>query len=467
MKTEIFTSMPFYNTSKLDELENRTKQQLKAESKDYFKISRPWYMRFFRTAFPPMVASYYQTDAVRMQKDVTKRTEEIASNRQQWEETVPDYLDLIALKSESEIYATKDSTLAEEQSTQASASTPATIVAMEPSMQTYPQLAPYLRAEMQFQDAVFLYGRQYALLHYPKDSVPEPIEEPPLVLPTVKHNILAGKSVINVIMLFLIVGAGIAYESAVFSSIFETLMNVHGFVKWLAVGSVLIMTKYFSFALYGTVKAFIQSHNRIRWRDLIHSRIIQVLLMLLVLNTCVFGFLYFFANQDKATEHEIATIRKEIQAIETARWMNPEGFGEKQQSRLEELEQKALLKEAQLEEKSPLLDTLKGVAMTLSSGMVLLADSIVMIYLMLALKSFMLSRKLARLRRAVTKDTIAANQRIMRLRLLYEKGFRIWSLFGQLRFLAKLRSGGTPPQAIFNPEEEKQPEYPFPLQHEY
>lgn len=467
MKKELFTQLPFYNTSKLDEIENRSKQQLKAESKDYYKISRPWYKRIFRASFPPMVASYYQTDAMRMQKDVTKRIEEIASNRQQWEETVPDYLDLIALKTGSETDAAEDSPVELEQSNHVSESAPAPILPMEPTMQVYPQLAPYLRAEMQFQDAIFIYGQQYAKLHYPVDYVPETINETLLILPTVKHNILAGKTLINIIMLFLIVGAGIAYESAVFGSIFGTLMNVTGVFKWLAVGSVLIMTKYFSFALYGTVKAFIQSHNRIRWRELIHSRIIQVLLVLLVVNTCVFGFLYFFANRDKATEHEIATIRKEVQTIETARWMNPEGFGDKQQSRLEELQQKVQVKEEQLEEKHPVLETLKGIAMTLSSGMVLLADSIVMIYLMLALKSYTLSRKLTRLRRSVNKDTIAANQRIMRLQMLYEKGFRIWSLFGQLRFIAKLRSGGTPSQAIFDPEEEKQPEYPFPLQQEY
>ena len=105
--------------------------------------------------------------------------------------------------------------------------------------------------------------------------------------------------------------------------------------------------------------------------------------------------------------------------------------------------------------------------MTLSSGMILLADSIVMIYLMLSLKSYTLARKLARLQKAVTKNTIAANQRIIRLQMLYKKGFRIWSLFGQLRFIAKLRSGGTPPNAIFDTEQEKQPEYPFPLQQEY
>lgn len=467
MKTEIFTQMPFYNTSKLDEIENRSKQQLKAESKDYYTISRPWYKRIFRAVFPPMVASYYQTDAVRMQKEVINRSEQIATNRQQWEETFPDYIDLISLKSETDSDSISTTVVASEESIQPTDLTPGIIVKMEPTMQSYNQLVPYLRAEMQFQDAIFIYGQQYAKLHYPVDSVPDAIEELPLILPTVKHNILAGKTLINIIMLFMIVGAGIAYESTVFSSIFGTLMHIQGVLKWLAVGSVLIMTKYFSFALYGTVKAFIQSHNRIRWRELIHSRIIQVLLVLLVVNTCVFGFLYFFANRDKATEHEIAIIRKQIQAIETARWMNPEGFGDKQKSRLEELQQKVQVKEEQLEEKSPFLDTLKGIAMTLSSGMVLLADSIVMIYLMLALKSYTLSRKLTRLRRSVNKDTIAANQRIMRLRMLYEKGVRIWSLFGQLRFIAKLRSGGSPPQAIFDPEEEKQPDYPFPLQQEY
>lgn len=467
MKIELFTPMPFYNISKLDEIENRTKQQLKAESKDYYTISRPWYKRFFRRLLIPKVASYYQTDTIRLQQTVIKRSEQIVSSRQQWNENMKDYIDLISLKTDAESNSVTASIALEEQPKQLTNSTPGKVVAMEPVMQSYNQLAPYLQAELQLQDAVFIYGRQYATLHYPISPITEVIEEPPLVLPTVKHNILAGKTLINIIMLFVIVGAGIAYESAVFSSIFGILMNISGILKWLAVGSVLIMTKYFSFALYGTIKAFIQSHNRICWKKLIHSRIIKVLLILLVLNTCTFGFLYFFANRDKTTEREIATTRKEIQAIETARWMNPEGFGEKQQSRLDELEETAGLKEMQLEEKSPFLETLKGVAMTLSSGMVLLADSIVMIYLMLALKSYTLSRKLTRLRRAVIKDTITVNQRIIRLRMLHEKGFRIWSLFGQLRFIAKLRSGGTPPNAIFDPEKEKQPEYPFPLQQEY
>lgn len=467
MKTDIYTPLPFYNSSKLDEIEDRTKQQLKAESKDYFTISRPWYRRIFRVISTPMVASYYQTDAMRLQKEVIKQAEKIATNRQQWDENVKDYIDLISIKSDADRNVARASIIAEEEPKQLTGPTFGTVDEIQPAMHSYKQFAPYLRSEIQFQDAVFIYGHKYAMLHYPKDSLPSPVDKQPLILPNVKQNILAGKTLINIIMLFVIVGAGIAYESAVFSSIFGILMNISGVLKWLAVGSVLIMTKYFSFALYGTVKAFIQNNNRIHWRELIHSRIIQLLLILLVLNTCAFGFLYFFANRDKTTEGEIAIIRKEMQSIETARWMNPEGFGEKQQARLDELDQKAQLKEILLEEKHPFIEMLKGVAMTLSSGMILLADSIVMIYLMLSLKSYTLARKLAHLRKAVTKNTIAANQRIIRLQMLYKKGFRIWSLFGQLRFIAKLRSGGTPPNAIFDPEQEKQPEYPFPLQQEY
>ncbi len=327
----------------------------------------------------------------------------------------------------------------------------------------------YLKGEQHLSDSMTLYGDSYAQSHYPKEYPEAKIKfgkgrysEKDLHMPNTETNILSGASFWKCLFYFLSFLGGMLSEMIVFQTILSNVFHLTGF-KALCISFIpLVIAKALGFSIYRIVKSFISKTNTLNWKTVRSSRFFYVLIIALLVYTTTLGFIYFSEIEHKRKIQQYSELRGDVQNQKSELEINPTAVSQNDKEKLDENKNKLAKLQTDAFEENGFITFLKGLLISLSSGLLILANAVLLNVSLLYFKSYNLKRKLGKLSISINKLENNFNYRVDLIATLRQKGYYIVSLIGQRLFIRSLKAGGSPISSHFR-EKEKTEDIPLPL----
>lgn len=327
----------------------------------------------------------------------------------------------------------------------------------------------YLKGEQDLSDAMTLYGDSYAQTHYPKECPEVQIKlgkgnysKNELHLPHTQTNLLSGASFWKCVFYFISFLAGMLSEMIVFQTILSNVFHLSGFKSVCIAFIPLVIAKVLGFSLYQIVKSFIAKRNTLNWKTVRSSRFFYVLIIALLIYTSTLGFIYFSEIEHKRKVEQYSELRIDVQNKKSELEINPTVVSQNDKDKLNENKEKLAKLQTEAFEQNGFITFLKGLLISLSSGLLLLTNAILLNVSLLYFKSYNLKRKLSKLSRSLITLENNFNYRVDQIATLRHKGYYIVSLIGQRLFIRSLKTGGSPIGSHFL-EKEKIQSIPLPL----
>lgn len=309
----------------------------------------------------------------------------------------------------------------------------------------------YLTGELDLLTSMTIFGTEYSQVHFPKE-VPEAeiilgnekVSDKDLHIPNTQTNILAGASLSKCLFYGATFLTGILSEMTVFQSILTGVFHLSGVKSYCIPFIAVVIAETFSFSLFNVIKTFITKRNTLNWKTVRSSRFIIALTIGLFFYTTILGFVYFADLQHKGKVEEYSEIKIGVQNKKAELEINPTAVSQRDKNLLSEDEQKVAKLQKEVFTESKYVTFLKGLLISLSSGLLLLANCVLLTLTILYFKSYLLKTKLNRLRKSLIKFQANYDYRMSLIDTMNHKACYIVSLIGQRFFIRSLKLGGSP-----------------------
>lgn len=327
----------------------------------------------------------------------------------------------------------------------------------------------YLKGEQYLSDAMTLYGDSYAQSHYPKECPEVKIKltkasnsETDLHLPNTETNLLSGASLWKCLFYFLSFLGGMLSEMIVFQTILSNVFHLTGF-KALCIAFIpLVIAKVLGFSIFRVVKNFIGKKNTLNWKAVYSSKFFYVLVIALLVYTTTLGFIYFNEIEHKRKIQHYAELRIDVQNKKAELEINPQSVSGNDEEKLNENKKELSRLQVEAFNENGFITFLKGLLISMSSGLLILANAVLLNVCLLYFKSYSLKGKLSKLSSSINELENNFNYRVDLITTLRHKGYYIVSLIGQRLFIRCLKEGGSPTGSHFIKKENNQT-IPLPL----
>lgn len=319
----------------------------------------------------------------------------------------------------------------------------------------------YLKGELDLLTSMAIFGTQYCQCHFPKESPEaeiklgnEKVSDKDLNIPNTLTNILAGASLTKCLFYGLTTIAGMLSEMIVFETVLGNIFHLTGAKKYCIAFVALVIAKTFGFSFYNVIKTFISKKNILNWKAVRSSKFFYILIVCLICYTTILGFVYFSELEHKRKVEEYSEIKIGVQNKKAELEINPNAVSQTDKNQLREDQQKVAKLQKEVFTESKFVTFLKGLLISLSSGLILLANCVLLTFTILLFKSYLLKCKLNKLSKSLIKLQANYDYRMSLIQTMNHKAYYIVSLIGQRFFIRSLKKGGAPIGSHFSKSDE-------------
>ncbi|MCW3159689.1 hypothetical protein [Chryseobacterium oryctis] len=454
-----------FNTEKLKKLIENIEIEIKHQSEDYARLSglpikdKKW----FGTKD---IATYFQFQQFEVEEQLYRFSSRFSARMQEYLQIQDNLVELISCSDDPvflEIQKRKSCEEIEHQEDKNPADATSdkyneigeeifqpnniriTPVEIPPTPSNLPE---YFKNETELMDYAEAYGVRQANCYFPRDASEKKLSLPCLTKNLFKRistneNMLSGTGKMKIFFLMFIIAGSSFGEYFIYKSILQSLFHLHSWGAGTASLFVLSLSKLVSVILYGTVKKFIQSGNRLSWKEFKTSRFFYAILTGIFIYTSCLGVLFHFQNERKSKiqQYQVLQIqqfnaRQEAEAEqeysgETAP-VNSNNDNLKLTSKMEQLENEIFTQDTRV------IILLKAGTTAISSGFLLIVNALLINVLLLMLKERSLRKKLKDAKQNIIYLESRFSAYKNRLSGLRQKAYRIYKLKAKKEFLTSI-----------------------------